>query len=127
MKTTTPRQTHSRVARYTHPSEAKIRARWQLDPMPVKATRANIKLAVRRTRNSFGITCQGRPYVDPFVGMSVESSRGEAGTILAVRKPMQRNGDPEVQIRTATGRTIYLFQTAINGYTALPSPVAVAS
>src|ERR1017187_644721 len=70
------------------PSEAQIRARWQWDEMPVVASRANIALAVRRTRQSYGLAMNGRPYVAPVVGMAVETHRGKIGEIVEVRKPM---------------------------------------
>lgn len=103
-------------------SEAKIRARWQWDKtLPVKATRANIRLAILRTRNPYGITTHGVPYIAPVVGMAIKLTSGETGVISALRPPLSRGGDPECQIRTLSGRTVYLFQTAINGFTPLPA------
>ena len=87
-----------------------------------KATRENILLALRRTRNSYGITLQGMPYVQPVVGMMAKTYRGEVGNIAEVRKPLVRGGDPEVRIQITPGRCAYLFQTAINGYTLAPAP-----
>lgn len=99
------------------PSEAQIRARWGWNKGYARATRQNIRLAVRRTRNSFGITGSGRPYVQPVAGMRVLTYANEPGVIAAVRKPLFRNGDPEVLIQLDNGRRAFLFQTAINGYT----------
>jgi hypothetical protein len=97
-------------------SEAQIRARWQWDKMPVVASRANIDLAVRRTGQSYGLAMNGRPYVAPVVGMTVETYHGEIGEIVEVRKPMSRGGDPEVKIALPVGGPVYLFQTASFGY-----------
>lgn len=97
------------------PTEDQIRARWRLDKLPVKATRENIALAIRRTGNPYGITCHGLPYVEPCVGMKVVTTSGKKGKIVEVRKPMLPGGDPEVRIRTRAGDH-FLFQTAINGY-----------
>jgi hypothetical protein len=97
-------------------SEAKIRVRWMWDRGYVKATRANILLALRRTRSPYGLGFDALPYVQPVVGMRVKTYRGELGTIVQVRRPMSRGGDPEVKIEISADCCIYLFQTAVRGY-----------
>jgi hypothetical protein len=102
-------------------SEAKIRARWMWDRGYVRATRANILLALRRTRSPYGLSFNALPYVQPVVGMRVQTYRGELGTIVQVRKPMSRGGDPEVKIEISPQRSVYLFQTAVCGYRKAPA------
>ena len=97
------------------PTEAKIRARWRWDK-GYPATRANIKLAVRRTGNPYGITAAGRPYLAPVIGMRVVTYAGERGKIVAIN-PKHRPHDPEVAIELeSNGRRIYSVQTSLRGY-----------
>lgn len=98
----------------------KIRARWKLDGYK-KVSKPAILRAIRRTRNSYGITCQGVPYVSPRVGMRVVCCTHGNGEIIAIGKPLTPAGDPEVTIKTAAGTTIYLHQTTLNGYLPLAS------
>ncbi len=56
------------------------------------------------------------PYVQPVVGMRVMTYRKEPGTIIQVRRPMSRGGDPEVKIALDGRPPVYLFQTAVCGY-----------
>jgi hypothetical protein len=97
------------------PTLAQIRARWRWDRHLIKATNGNIKIAVQRTSNPYGITCHGVPYVTPFVGMKVTTSSGHFGQIITIGKFRRRDGDPAVIIKTAVG-SHHLFQTALNGY-----------
>lgn len=94
------------------PTEAEIRARWHWDKIPIKATRKNIRLAVRRTKHCYGLTLAGGPYVEPQIGMQVACP--ELGTIVGLNRKWR--GDPEAKIQLGDGRVIYKFQTALNGY-----------
>jgi len=91
-----------------------IADRWKWDG--VCATRRRIRLAVKVTGNPYGITCGGVPYVRPKVGMRVKVSPSVLGTIVAV-KPSRR--DPQTVIDTDDGRRVYLYQTALYGYSVL--------
>lgn len=101
---------------------AEIQQRWSWDE-GIAATPTNIKLAIERTGNSYGITVAGKPYIDPVVGMRVHARlwhRPEGdGTIIELRKGF--GGDPEAVIKLDDGSVVYLFQTALNGYTPIPS------
>jgi hypothetical protein len=104
------------------PSLSQIRARWRWDKPPIKATAANIRRAIRRTRNRYGITVSGMPYVKPWVGMRIRyhcsmCHKPEEGVIIGLCKAVFHGTERPATIRTACGRTIYLIQTAFNGYT----------
>lgn len=100
-----------------------IQERWSWDEIPVPATAARIRLAIKQTRNSYGITAQCKPYIHPRKGMTVQLCcsryREETGVIVDVMKPLYKGGDPEVCIKTDRGRIIYLFQTALHGYSVI--------
>lgn len=93
---------------------AEIRCRWAWDGLG-RATSAQIALAVRRTRNPYGITVRAVPYIKPRVGMLV-AYHGERGRIMSLRLT---GGDPEARILLDSGRTVYLFQTALRGYSVI--------
>lgn len=117
------------------PGEQEIRRRWYWDGKPPeKATRANILLAVIRTGNSYGITCNGGPYAAPVKGAEVivychACHANEPGVILEVRSGLdgKRGGDPETKIELRCGRVVYLFQTALTGYLLTKLPDASKS
>ena len=105
------------------PTVREITDRWRWDD--VGATRRKIQLAVKVTKNVFGITCGGVPYVRPKAGDRVRTSAGATGTIVSVKLSV-RDRDPEAVIDTDDGRRVYLFQTAICGYSVVHSlPVVV--
>ncbi len=107
------------------PIEA-VRERWASDGFEWFGTPERVAIAVRRTRNSVGITCAGQPYIQPEIGMAVTFDRIARGTISRVGKPMgsDPDGDPEVLIEKADGGFRYAFQTALNGY-AVVHPAAL--
>lgn len=111
------------------PSYAQVRALWYLYGPPVlPATNARIDLAIRRTGNHYGLTSAGVPYIAPEVGMRARISCGrccrwEEAEIMEVGKPhCSKHGDPECKLITPCGRRIYLFQTAMNGYSVTKPP-----
>ena len=106
------------------PTEAQIRRRWYWGKPPVPATRENIRLAIRRTGNCYGLTPAAIPYAAPRVGMRISTvhHRPCTGTIVEVRKPLKRGGEPAltIQLDDPARPPISPFQTAQPGYRALP-------
>lgn len=84
----------------------------------VRPTRAKVRLAVKRTGNCYGITSNAKPYRAPRVGDRVSECGmlGEHGTIVALKRPW-KGCEPQATIYTDSGRRVYLFQTALIGYT----------
>ena len=77
------------------------------------------RMAVLITGHPNGLRGDGNPYIHPVKGMRVLLDSKEHGTILSLRHT-QHGLDPEATIQTDSGRVVYLFQTAVFGY----SPVA---
>ena len=92
---------------------AEIAARWKWDGL--RATRRRVAVAVRRTGHPLGITCHGRPYLEPRVGMRVVTYDGRRGKIIGLRG----RGEPVAFVKLSDGRTVHLYQTALRGYSVL--------
>ncbi len=90
-----------------------IAKRWHLDGKT--ATPAKVRLAIKRTSNSYGITLGGRPYVAPRIGQRVILGPRDSGTIVRLTRT-EFSVEPQSRIVTDDGRIVFLFQTALRGY-----------